>query len=76
LLREPPFDASEALLRLLASPNIGSRHPVYRRYDHQVGNDTVVAPGGDAAVIRIKGTPLGVAATTDGKQAPVRAVGD
>ena len=63
---EAPWPASEALLRLLASPNVGSRRPVYRRYDHQVGDDTVVPPGGDAAVLRIKGTRLGLALTTDG----------
>jgi phosphoribosylformylglycinamidine synthase len=62
----PPWPPGEALLRLLASPNIGSRRPVYRRYDHQVGDDTVVAPGGDAAVLRVKGTRLGIALTTDG----------
>ena len=62
----PPWAPSEALLRLLHSPNIGSRRPVWRRYDHQVGDDTVVRPGGDAAVLRIKGTSLGVAVTTDG----------
>ena len=66
LAEEPPFDSAEALLRLLASPNIGSRKPIFRRYDHQVGDDTVIAPGGDAAVLRIKGTTLGVAVTTDG----------
>jgi phosphoribosylformylglycinamidine synthase len=62
----PPFDAQTALLRLLASPNIGSRRPVFRRYDHQVGDDTVVAPGGDAALLRVKGTRLAVAVSTDG----------
>src|SRR5207302_4119480 len=62
----PPWPPSATLLRLLGSPNIGSRRPVFRRYDHQVGDDTVVAPGGDAAVLRIKGTRLGIAVTTDG----------
>ncbi|HZS15914.1 MAG TPA: phosphoribosylformylglycinamidine synthase subunit PurL [Candidatus Dormibacteraeota bacterium] len=62
----PPFDAATALLTLLASPNIGSRRPIFRRYDHQVGDDTVIAPGGDAALLRVKGTTLGVAVTTDG----------
>jgi len=66
LAHEPPWPASEALLRLLASPNIGSRRPVFRRYDHQVGDDTVVAPGGDAAVLRVRGTRMGIALTTDG----------
>jgi phosphoribosylformylglycinamidine synthase len=62
----PPWDHSTALLRLLGSPNIGSRRPIFRRYDHQVGDDTVIAPGGDAALLRIKGTTLAVAVTTDG----------
>jgi len=62
----PPWDASTALLRLLASPNIGSRRPIFRRYDHQVGDDTVIPPGGDAALLRVKGTRLAVAVTTDG----------
>jgi phosphoribosylformylglycinamidine synthase II len=62
----PPWTHDEALLRLLASPNIGSRRPIFRRYDHQVGDDTVVPPGGDAAVLRVRGTTLGLALTTDG----------
>jgi phosphoribosylformylglycinamidine synthase len=66
LVLTPPWDHDTALLRLLASPSIGSRRPVFRRYDHQVGDDTVVAPGGDAALLRVKGTKLAVAATTDG----------
>ena len=64
--RTPPWPASATLLRLLASPNLGSRLPVFRRYDHQVGDDTVVGPGGDAAVLRIKGSRIGLAVTTDG----------
>ena len=60
-----PADVSASLLRLLASPNIASKHSVYRRYDHQVGNATVIRPGGDAAMIRIKGTTIGIAMTTD-----------
>jgi len=66
LAATPPWDMDTALLRLLASPNIGSRRPVFRRYDHQVGDDTVIPPGGDAALLRVKGTRLGVAVTTDG----------
>jgi phosphoribosylformylglycinamidine synthase len=59
----PPGDA---LLRLLGSPNLGSRRRVFRRYDHMVGDATVVAPGGDAAVVRVDGSDLGLALTTDG----------
>ncbi len=56
----------QVLLDLIGSPNLASRRPVYRRYDHQVMNNTVVLPGGDAAVLRIKGTPKAIAVTADG----------
>jgi phosphoribosylformylglycinamidine synthase len=59
-------DANTWFLNLLGSPNICSKEPVYRQYDHQVINNTVVSPGGDAAVLRIKGTPKGIALCTDG----------
>ena len=61
----PLVDAAQSLLRLLASPNLCSRRPIFRRYDHMVGDSTVVPPGGDAALLRIKGTRLGLAMTTD-----------
>ena len=54
------------LLTLLASPNIASKKAVYRQYDHQVQTNTVVAPGGDAAVVRVKGTRKAIALTNDG----------
>jgi phosphoribosylformylglycinamidine synthase len=60
-----PADVSRSLLRLLAHPNIASKRSVFRRYDHQVGNATVIPPGGDAAMIRINGTSIGIAMTTD-----------
>ena len=61
-----PTQAGPALLRLLGSPNIASKQRVYRQYDHQVQNNTVVAPGSDAAVLRIKGTAKAISLTTDG----------
>ncbi|MDE2897681.1 MAG: phosphoribosylformylglycinamidine synthase subunit PurL [Chloroflexota bacterium] len=61
-----PDDPTAAFLQLLASPNIASRRPIYRQYDHMVGANTVIAPGGDAALLRIKGTPMAVALSTDG----------
>ena len=54
-----------ALLALLGSTNIASRHSIYRQYDHQVLNNTVVRPGGDAAVLRLKGSRRGVAVSAD-----------
>jgi phosphoribosylformylglycinamidine synthase subunit PurL len=62
----PGWTADEALLALLGSPNLGSRASVYRRYDHQVGDATVILPGGDAALVRVDGTRLGLALATDG----------
>ena len=60
----PPADLAGTLLRLLAGPNLCSRWPVIRRYDHMVGDATVIAPGGDAAMLRVKGTKTGIAMTT------------
>jgi phosphoribosylformylglycinamidine synthase II len=61
-----PLDPGGVLLRLLGSPNLGSRRPVFRRYDHMVGDATVGPPGGDAAVLRLPGSRLGLAVTIDG----------
>ena len=66
-----PAEANNALLELLASPNIASKRWVWRQYDHQVGTNTVVTPGSDAAVLRIRGLKQGLAVCTDG---PGRAV--
>jgi phosphoribosylformylglycinamidine synthase len=56
----------DALLRLLASPNIASRTPVTRTYDSTIMTNTVIGPGqGDAGVVRIKGTERGLAMKTD-----------
>ncbi len=71
LLDLDPADANDVLLRLLASPNIASKRWVYRQYDHMVGTNTVVTPGSDAAVLRIRGLRQGLAVCTDG---PGRAV--
>jgi phosphoribosylformylglycinamidine synthase len=56
----------EALLALLGSVNIGSRRPVWERYDHTILTNTVVGPGqGDAAVLRLKGTHRGISTAID-----------
>src|SRR5262249_26122292 len=44
---------------------IASKSWVYRQYDQQVGTNTLVLPGSDAGIVRIKGTPKAVALTTD-----------
>ncbi len=64
---------NEILLQLLDTPTIASKQWVYRQYDHQVQNNTILLPGGaDAAIIRIRpldakpeDCTIGVAATTD-----------
>ena len=63
---EEPKDLGGSLKLLLESPNIASKEWVYRQYDHFVRSNTVVAPGADAAVLRIKGTEKGLALTVDG----------
>ncbi|MDP3064437.1 MAG: phosphoribosylformylglycinamidine synthase subunit PurL, partial [Chloroflexota bacterium] len=62
----PEESPSQVLLKLLAAPNIASKAIVYRQYDHQVQTNTVVPPGADAAVLRIKGSRRGLAMSTDG----------
>ncbi|MFZ4667216.1 MAG: phosphoribosylformylglycinamidine synthase subunit PurL, partial [Prochlorotrichaceae cyanobacterium] len=76
----PPFPWcwSDILLTLLETPTIASKQWIYRQYDHQVQNNTVMLPGGaDAAIIRLRSaenSPMvaqndrgwkGLAATTD-----------
>ncbi|HEX5704140.1 MAG TPA: phosphoribosylformylglycinamidine synthase subunit PurL [Pyrinomonadaceae bacterium] len=54
------------LLELLSSPNLASKEWVYRQYDHMVRTNTVVLPGADAAVVRIKETRKALAIALDG----------
>ncbi|HKO17132.1 MAG TPA: phosphoribosylformylglycinamidine synthase subunit PurL [Gemmatimonadaceae bacterium] len=58
-------DPAWTLEALLASPNIASKRWVYRQYDHTVRTNTLVGPGGDAAVIRLRGTSRALALKTD-----------
>ena len=59
-------DPAAVLLQLLASPELADKRWVWRQYDHQVLTNTVIGPGSDAAVLRVKGTKKGIALTTDG----------
>ena len=73
-LEQLAAEAPEAstLLELLASPNVRDRKPIWRQYDHMNGTNTLVGPGaGDAALLRIKGTPRALALAIDGP-APAR----
>ena len=65
LARPASPDVAETLLALLGSPGIASKEWVYRQYDQQVGINSLVLPGSDAGVLRIKGSRIGVAVTTD-----------
>jgi phosphoribosylformylglycinamidine synthase subunit PurL len=55
----------ETLKSLLKDPTIASKEWVYDQYDHMVQTNTVVSPGSDAAVLRIRGTKKALAMTTD-----------
>jgi phosphoribosylformylglycinamidine synthase II len=58
-------DIAADLLTLMGSPDIASRRWIWEQYDHMVGADTVQAPGGDSAVVRVHGTDKALAITTD-----------
>lgn len=64
---EIPFveNYNETLVNLLKQPTIASKEWVYNQYDYMVRTSTVVAPGSDAAVVRIRGTRKALAMTTD-----------
>ncbi|MFB7638542.1 phosphoribosylformylglycinamidine synthase subunit PurL [Peribacillus butanolivorans] len=58
-------DYRETLLALLQQPTISSKEWVYDQYDYMVRTNTVVSPGSDAAVVRVRGTNKALAMTTD-----------
>lgn len=60
-----PEDYNKVLLNLLSSPNIANKNWVYEQYDTQVRTNSVILPGGDASVIRIKDTSKALSMKTD-----------
>ena len=60
----PLLDVSEALLALLDHPPIASKRWVFEQYDSTVQAGTVIAPGGDAGVLRARGEAFALAVTT------------
>lgn len=60
-----PLDLGAALLGLLAMPSLASKRWVYRQYDSTVRTNTLVGPGSDAAVVRVKGTTKALAMAVD-----------
>jgi phosphoribosylformylglycinamidine synthase II len=61
----PPADLGDALLRVLASPSVANKRWIYRQYDSTVRTNTLVGPGSDAGVVRVKGTTKALAMKTD-----------
>ncbi len=59
-------DVAEVYKKLLAQPTIADKSWITRQYDSQVRTSTVVGPGSDAGVIRVRGTKKALSMTTDG----------
>ena len=59
-------DLGPQLLALLATPTIADKSWIWRQYDHQLFLNTVVGPGADATVLRLRGTRRALALSTDG----------
>ncbi|KAB0269186.1 phosphoribosylformylglycinamidine synthase subunit PurL [Microvirga brassicacearum] len=60
-----PLSDTDALLKLVGSPDQSSRRWVWEQYDHLILGNTVQVPGGDAAIVRVENGPKGLALTTD-----------
>jgi phosphoribosylformylglycinamidine synthase subunit PurL len=60
-----PDDYAACLRRILGSPNVAQKSWIWTQYDHMVGTNTVERPGGDAAILRIKGTSKAIALKSD-----------
>ena len=66
-----PRTFNDTLLTLLASPDLCSRQDIFRQYDHMVGANTLIPPGSDAVVLRVRDeegrlTGRAIALSTDG----------
>jgi phosphoribosylformylglycinamidine synthase len=59
-------DWTKLLKLAVTSPNLCSRRWIWQQYDHMVQSNTILGPGSDAAVIRVKGTKKALAMTLDG----------
>jgi phosphoribosylformylglycinamidine synthase subunit PurL len=60
-----PSNLSDVLVKLISTPNIANKRWVYEQYDTMVRTNTVVLPGCDGAVVRIKDTTKALAMKTD-----------
>jgi phosphoribosylformylglycinamidine synthase len=61
-----PRDPQEALIELLASPDICSKRPIWEQYDYTVRTNTTMGPGCDAAIVRVKENGNSIAISLDG----------
>ncbi len=66
LVEQLKIDLQDMMLKVISSPTIASKRWVFEQYDYWVGTDTIIRPGKDAAVMRIKGKDQGYALTVDG----------
>lgn len=60
-----PKNYNEVLIKLLSSPSITNKKWIYNQYDTQVRTNTVILPGCDASVVRLKGTKKALAMKVD-----------
>ena len=61
-----PPEVVGALTTLLGDPNVGDPSWVYEQYDHMLFLNTLIEPGHDSSLLRLKGTSKGLAVSTDG----------
>lgn len=59
------IDYQDILCKLLKAPNIASKRAIFRQYDHMVQINTMIEPGSDAAVVKVKDTDKALALSTD-----------
>jgi phosphoribosylformylglycinamidine synthase len=60
-----PSDLGETWVRLMCGPELADKKWVFRQYDHMIRTNTLILPGSDAAVLRVKGTRKGLALSVD-----------
>jgi len=61
----PIVDIQSAFIKVVQSPNIASKNWVFHQYDHMVQTNSVLLPGGDGSVLRIRGTNKAISVKTD-----------
>ncbi|AEA33787.1 phosphoribosylformylglycinamidine synthase subunit PurL [Hippea maritima] len=62
---EEPSNYNDVLIKLFSTPEFSTKKPLYEQYDSTVQDNTILKPGSDAALIRIKETGKGIAASLD-----------